>query len=400
MSFHNTIEHICSGHAPRAYWSFTDKITLEESCNTLVLLPNDCSNCSSHCTLTQQVHYTLEPPSNLNPNAASNTMADFHVIHAYLCGHFDSSLVPGASSPQYVFVNGGCSDFECRHTDTNWLKQQGTLPTPKDMALLADYSRQLTTLQSAADKYATDLPTADPSKLQRIADAGFPSLLDLAFSENPYDHADSTFHISTLKTLLRYARQFAKSSKTKPFFDLCMDDLAYFLRDATVADGLMIKGIKAFSLMMTDSDRLVGFRQWPGARNYYQSTFGTTELEALHAAGVAGKEILRQPLNAGTLHIADLTVRTLAQRAPVAAACPRPTLKLTIPHKAGLPKPTLDLEAWLAQEEAAFVAELKRTAAKKSRRMARSNRIMKIGCVGTDVNRVFKQYLPKVEKCA
>lgn len=329
-------------------------------------------------------------------------MADFSVIHAYLCGHFDSNPMPGASGPQYVFANSGCSNYECSHTDIDWFKEQGTTPTSKAVSQLTKFSKQLTELQTLANKYALGLALAEPFKLEVVASIGFPSLKDVAFADEPQQQTNDLFHIDTIKSLLRFARQFAKSSKTKPFFDFCMGELGYFITNALNADNEMLKALRASDMIENNATALASFRQWPGSHSYHEPGFGRKDLEILRSAGKQGEDILAQPLNAGTLHVAALLVRTLAAdqqhyapATPLLVAAPRSkTIAL-----ASSSNSDLDLIAFIEQEEKAFVAELKATAAKKARRAGRQNRINTLSCVGTAMG-VSKRYLPTLVRCA
>lgn len=330
-------------------------------------------------------------------------MDGFSVIHAYLCGHFDSNPVPGASGPQYVFANSGCSNYECSHTDMNWFKEQGTPPSPKEMSQLTKYSQQLTTLQTLANIYSSGLAGAEPIKVEVIASIGFPNLKEVAFADDPQEQINNLFHIDTIKSLLQFARQFAKSSKTKPFFDFCMGELAYFVAEALNADNEMFRALRASDKMVNDAQSLAGFCQWPGSHAYHEPAFGLKELEILRSAGKQGEEILAQPFNAGTLHIAALLVRTLArdeQVSPPTTPSPSPSLQSTSVASAFSTTSELDLLAFIEQEEKAFVAELKAAAAKKAQKGIKKNRINKLGLLGTGMDRVSKRYLPTLVRCA
>lgn len=329
-------------------------------------------------------------------------MADFSVIHTYLCGHFDSNPMPGASGPQYVFANSGCSNYECSRTDIEWLKVQGITPSPREMSQLTKYSKQLTSLQTFGNKYASGLAGAEPFKLEVVASIGFPSLKDVAFADDPQEQINDLFHIQTIKSLLQFAWQFAKSSKTRAFFDFCMGELAFFVTEAVNAEKEMFKALRASDLIEKDAPALAGFRQWPGSHSYHEPGFGQKELQILRSAGEQGEQILAQPLNTGTLHVAALLVKTITRDqlgsplpSSLAMAAPRSTTVAPAPST----KSDLDLIAFIEQEEMAFVAELKAVASKKAQQAGRKNRINKLSRLGTGMG-VSKRYLPTLVRCA
>lgn len=325
-------------------------------------------------------------------------MANFQVIHTYLCGHFDSNPMPGAMRPEYVFVNSGCSDFLCSHTCTTWLKHQGTLPEPEELSQLETYSRKLTSLQRAVANYAGKLATADPMELLLVADIGFPNLLSVTLADDPHAYIAARFHLGTLKTLLRYARGFAKSGKTRPFFDFCMRELDYCGFEASCAEGGIINALHTSALLNAGSQLPRARAQWPGAQHNHQPSFGENEIRILRAAGERGEEILRLPVSAGTLHVAGLLIATPQPGTLVSpASSDEATLPATATSSSTSPAPSkspVDLEEWIAEQEEAFVAELKQTAAKRTRKAAKRGRVEKLARVGTGIHRAAKGRLP------
>lgn len=326
---------------------------------------------------------------------------DFHIIHAYLCGHFDSTTLPGATSPQYVFVDAGCSDYLCSHTDTEWFKTQGTSAGPKDVGMLTSYSRQLTNLQSAVAQNAVAF-TAVSDNAQCAAEMGYPELLGLVSAADAQEHMQDLLHIKAIKSLLKYARQFGKSGKTRPFLDFCKGELSYFLDQASVAHDDLLKAVELSDLLSGNVFLAKDLTHWPAAGDNHEPGFGQAELKTLRAAGQAGEEIMTLPFGKGTLHVANLLIRTLDQNVatPTAPTTTSPPCSLPVAAPPSSSLAETDFEMWLIAQEVEFMVELKAAMANKAKKTARHDRIKKLKLVGKAMDRVSKSFSPGVARFA
>lgn len=352
-----------------------------KSSNSLVLL-HRLFSCSSLPQLT------LTPPktSPPNPNVKHSQVMAGHVVQMHLCGHFECSPMPGGAGSQYVFIDGACSRHLCTQTDAAWFQQQGESPSALDMSLLEKYSQQLTAFQKAANKYVDRLADVSALNLQAAAEAGFPVLQQITAAEDPTDYTDSLFHLSTIKSLLKYARDFAKNCKTRPFFDFCMCELTFFVADATAAENNLLNALAMSAGLSTDLLNFSGFRQWPGSRAYHEPNFGKKQLDTLHSVGSAAEEDLQRPFSMDMMQQCELVVRNAGHHStPTPPQLTLPSLPI-IPS-VSVPEPPLgkdaDFGVWLSQQENAFVAQLKRNAAKNEKKAVRQGRITKLRSVRT-----------------
>ena len=292
----------------------------------------------------------------------------------------------GVSGPQYVFIDGPCSRYLCMQTDINCFRQQGESPSSLDIDLLQKYSQQLTALQRTVRNYVDKLSGVDAEDLQVVSDVGFPVLQQIAGADNPTDYTNSLFHLSTLTSLLKYARDFAKSGRTRPFFDFCMSELNFFFGQAAATDIDLMNAFTASSMLHANPIALDDFRQWPEACNYHEPGFGKQQLNILRSMGPAMQKCLGQPFSVDMLHQCVLAMRNVDQYsrptpttlAPPSTPAVSTTLAAVSPVETGI---NANFAAWLSQQEAAFVAQLKKTAAKEEKRVMRQDRIANLSPV-------------------
>lgn len=100
------------------------------------------------------------------------------------------------------------------------------------------------------------------------------------------------------------------------------------------------------------------------------------------------------------LGVANLLLRTLGKHEQSSVTAPTVPTPPTAPVLLAPSKSTLNMEAWIAQEEKASVAELKQAVVKKMKSIARQGRVKRLGRVDTKMDRVSNYYLPSLVRRA
>ncbi|KAK3712236.1 hypothetical protein LTR37_009098 [Vermiconidia calcicola] len=102
---------------------------------------------NSHLNLALRSPQTPTTTTYPEPTATTQVSA-MTVHHVYVCGRSEEEWVDGLDSPEYVFVEGVCSDSECARTDPGWFREQCSLPGGAAMSTLADMTYELQTIRT------------------------------------------------------------------------------------------------------------------------------------------------------------------------------------------------------------------------------------------------------------
>ncbi|KAK3719959.1 hypothetical protein LTR37_004082 [Vermiconidia calcicola] len=257
------------------------------------------------------------------------------VHHVYVCGHSEEEWVDGLDSPEYVFVEGVCSDSECVRNDPGWFREQCSLPGGAAMSTLADMTYELQTIRTlvmANFKQLDDLKPSYPGTWVDDAD------LDI---DNREALLEQQYHFSLIQDMLRSMHRFSKSRSHRPFFDFCRREADLYLAEAKLHTKELCSAVRE----LRDSSP---WDDWPDSDVHYEPDFGKEQLLLLRQAGEAGLNILCQPFDLRLLQQTEELVQCLKANPPALA---RPA---SVPYIGDLDS----LEAYLQQEEDVFRAEM------------------------------------------